>query len=70
MATEEPDVLIHTRVPQKIKAILKDVCERRGESEADFFRRSVLKELADLGFLTNEDKKALGLKVSQRGDNE
>lgn len=63
MATDEPDVLIHTRVPQKIKKILKDVCTRRGESEADFLRRSLLKELADLGFLTDEDKKALGIKT-------
>lgn len=63
MAPNDTTVLIHTRVPQKIKTILQEVCGRRGESEADFLRRSVLKELADLGFLTDDDKKALGIKL-------
>jgi len=41
---------------------VKKVAEARGETGSDFIRRAVRKELADLQFLSDEEKKALGVK--------
>jgi len=41
---------------------LNAVCKARGEDLSDFIRRSIRKELASLGFLSDEQKKALGIK--------
>jgi len=41
--------------------LLKKVCKARGEDVSDFVRRSVRKELARLCYLSDEDKKALGV---------
>jgi hypothetical protein len=48
---------------QEHKALLERVCHARGEDLSDFIRRSVLKELANLSFLSAEEKKALGVKT-------
>jgi hypothetical protein len=41
--------------------LLKKVCKARGEDLSDFVRRSVRKELARLNYLSEEEKKALGM---------
>jgi hypothetical protein len=41
--------------------LIKKVSEARGETVGSFIRRSVKKELASLGYLTDEEKKALGI---------
>ncbi len=38
------------------------VCNARGEDLSDFVRRAIRKELASLSFLSDEQKKALGIK--------
>jgi len=43
--------------------LLKKVCRARGEDVSDFIRRSIRTELAKLSFYTDEEKKALGVKV-------
>ena len=45
----------------KDRELLKEVCRSRGEDVSDFVRRSVKKELATLGYLSVEEKRALGL---------
>jgi len=41
--------------------LIKKVCEARGEDLSDFVRRSVKMELARLSYLSDEEKKALGM---------
>jgi len=49
------------RVSADLHALLKRVSESRGEDMSDFARRAILKELASLSFLPDEQKKALGM---------
>lgn len=49
--------------PQDIE-LIKKVSKARGEDLSDFVRRSIYKELANLSFLSDEQKKALGIKES------
>ena len=52
---------IGVRLPPKLHELLKRITNARGEDISDFVRRSIYKELADLSFLPEEQKKALGL---------
>lgn len=52
---------IGVRMPPKEIELLKKICQDRGEDISDFVRRAIYKELADLSFLPEEQKKALGL---------
>jgi len=54
--------LVGVRVKPELKKLLEKVCEARGEDVSDFVRRAVLKELARLSFLSEDQKKALGVK--------
>lgn len=56
-----PNTTIGVRVTEEDRKILDKVCKLRGEDLSDFVRRAILKELAELGFLSEEKKKALGL---------
>jgi len=53
---------IGVRIPAEDRELLDKVCKARGEDLSDFVRRSIRKELASLGFLSNDQKKALGIK--------
>ncbi len=53
--------MIGVRMPSEYIVLLKKVCKARGEDLSDFVRRAIYKELADLNFLPEEQKKALGL---------
>ena len=44
----------------KLKEMLRKVSEARGEDMSDFVRRAIKRELARLGFLQEEERKALG----------
>jgi len=50
------------RISKGDRELLDLVCKARGEDLSDFVRRSILKELASLGFLSEDQKKALGIK--------
>jgi uncharacterized protein (DUF1778 family) len=52
---------IGVRITPKLYALLKRITNARGEDISDFVRRAIYKELADLNFLPEEQKKALGL---------
>ena len=43
--------------------LVHKIAKKRGEGTADFVRMSIRKELARLGFLTNEEMKALEVSV-------
>lgn len=49
------------RLTSELHELLKRVTEARGEDVSSFIRRALLKELADLSFLSREERKALGL---------
>ncbi|MCD6477190.1 MAG: hypothetical protein J7K26_03485 [Candidatus Aenigmarchaeota archaeon] len=50
------------RFPVKDIELLQKVCKSRGEDMSDFVRRATRKALAELSYLSDEDKKALGVK--------
>jgi uncharacterized protein (DUF1778 family) len=56
------NLTIGVRVSKEDRELLNAVCKARGEDLSDFVRRSILKELASLGFLSDDQKKALGIK--------
>jgi len=54
--------IVSVRMPLEDHILLKRVCKARGEDISDFVRRSIRKELASLSYLSNDEKKALGVK--------
>jgi len=48
-------------IDAKLKELLRKISEARGEDMSDFVRRAIKRELARLGFLPEEEKKALGM---------
>ena len=58
------NVIVTTiRIPRDIHVLLSQVSEKRSETISGFIRRAILKELAALSFLPDEQKKALGMAV-------
>ena len=55
-------IYIGAQVPLQLKALIEKVSKSRGEDVSSFTRRSIKKELAALGFLPEEDMKALGIR--------
>ena len=53
--------VVGVRVTEDLYSKLETVSEDRGEDVSDFVRRAILKELASLSFLSQEQKKALGI---------
>lgn len=41
--------------------LIKEICNARGENLSSFVRRAIKMELARLSYLSNEEKKALGI---------
>jgi len=56
------NLVIGIRISRKDRKLIDQVCKARGEDLSDFVRRSIRKELASLGFLSDNQKKALGVK--------
>lgn len=50
------------RVTGNTERLVRSISKDRGEDISSFVRRAILKELAELSFLSVEQKKALGLK--------
>ena len=55
--------VVGIRVSEELHTQLKTISNARGEDVSDFVRRAILKELANLSFLSPEQKKALGIKL-------
>jgi len=54
--------LLSARVPETLYHQVKEVSKDRGEDVSDFIRRAILKELASLSYLSEDQKKALGIR--------
>lgn len=52
---------ILVRLQSEIHEILKVVAKARGEHVSSFVRQAIMEELARLGFLDNQQCKALGI---------
>ena len=60
-----PNLTIGVRISKEDRELLDTVCRARGEDLSDFVRRSIRKELASFGFLSDDQKKALGMKTAK-----
>ena len=49
------------RIDEKTVRNLKSICKDRGEDVSDFVRRAIKKDLANLGYLSRRERKALGM---------
>ena len=54
---------IGVRMELKDIELLREVCRARGEDLSDFVRRAIKMELAMLSYLSDAEKKALGVNV-------
>lgn len=52
---------LHVRIDPSLKTLLKQIVEAREEAMSSFVRRAVKVELAKLSYLSEEQKKALGV---------
>jgi len=59
--------VVGVRITEDLYFKLRDVSSARGEDISDFIRRAILKELANLSFLSEEQKKALGVVGAVKG---
>jgi len=55
----DKSAFLFARVPERDKQIVDEITEHRGENVSDFVRRAVKRELARMGYLTEEEKQAL-----------
>jgi uncharacterized protein (DUF1778 family) len=52
---------IGVKVTDELASLLREVSRARGEDVSDFVRRSILRELASMSYLSDTQKKALGI---------
>lgn len=57
--------IVFARMDEETVALVKNVSESRGENLSTFIRRSVLRELARLDYLTSKEMKALEMSVEK-----
>lgn len=50
---------VNVRMSPETRRLLDEVCSLRGENPSTFVRRAVLRELAEMSFLSQRQKKAL-----------
>lgn len=55
---------LSVRIDRTIKQLIQEVAQARRERPSDFARRAILTELAKLSYLSNSEKKALGISGS------
>jgi hypothetical protein len=53
------------RLPSADAALLRKICNGRGEDVSDFVRRAIRTEMARLSFLKPLEKKALGVDIKE-----
>jgi len=61
------NLVIGFRMDKETTVLLRSVCKARGEDLSNFVRRAVKIELARLSYLSDEEKKALGLPLHTGG---
>jgi uncharacterized protein (DUF1778 family) len=57
--------IVAARFTVEDASLLREVAKQRGMDVSDFVRYAVRKELARLSYLSDEDKKALGVKAKE-----
>lgn len=62
----EETTLVSVRFPVKIVEIIDKVANGRGNDRSGFIREVVYRELANLNFLSDDTKKALGILIKER----
>lgn len=62
--------VVGVRVTKGLYMMLATVSNSRGEDVSDFVRRAILKELASLSFLSESQKKALGIGIKEKNRKE
>lgn len=60
------NLIVCARVSKGDRKLLDKICQARGEDLSDFVRRAIRREFAALSFLSEDEKKALG--ISPRGE--
>jgi predicted transcriptional regulator len=55
------DETLSVRFSKRIRDLVKQVAQARGVDESDMVRQAVHQKLARLSFLTDDEKKALGV---------
>ena len=58
--------VIGVRFREEDRKLLEKICRDRREDLSSLIRRSVLKEIAGLGYLNNSQRKSLGIPVDER----
>lgn len=53
--------VVSVRFTKRIRDLIRKVANARGSDESTFIRQAVHQELARLSFLTDDEKKALGI---------
>jgi hypothetical protein len=61
--TEQETIHLGVIIPVRLHSLIRRVSKARGEGISSFARRAILKELAALSFLSDKEKKALGMAV-------
>lgn len=56
------DVSLGLRLEKEMHELLKGICKARGEDMADFIRRAIKKEMGRMGYLQEDEIKALEVK--------
>ena len=60
--------VVSVRFTKRIRELVKQVADARGLDESDVIRELVHRHLASLSYLTDEEKKALGVVVRVRAN--
>ena len=55
------DEILSVRFSKRIRDLVRQIAQARGVDESDVVRQAVHQELARLSFLTEAEKKALGI---------
>ena len=61
--TKQGTIHLGVLIPIELHVLIKKVSWTRGELISSFVRRAILKELSSLGFLSDEQGKALGVEM-------
>jgi len=63
--------VVFARMSEKDVELVKRICNARGEDLSDFVRRAIRTELGRLSYLSEDEKKALGIKThNEVGEND
>ena len=58
-------IITSFRAPKSDIEKIKIVCRDRGEDKSDFIRRAIKKELANLGFYSDDVRRNLGITIKE-----